>query len=677
EKNKKSNEKPQVQESDDVFLPSVAEVSSQATRVEVEHPGEFTEIQLSDEVEDVKAVNDVCDIPQSNLPSANRGSSIVALEPPTGAEEFKADPSHEERGGDVEKSGENKLDKRDSPVEAVASESGNPDLSSSTFHSSATVSQTVVGFVRDKGTENVQDVKNPLIHSSEKLPLRVSQLTEKSKTCIQRPGLKPVYPDLSTELSYERPTIMAVKPLLHSERLYPELPAEPELVPFTREQLKIFEPCSWLENVESYVEEFETVAHQDRHEFYELLLNYMRCRKQMLLAETELQAMTTDCQNVKGRLWTFKEEQKTVQGVCADLCKVIGHHRYQTVELNEGVLGELKKLFEAKAEHVHQTLALHSYTSVLSRLQVESYVYRLLSSSSLLRSVALQQQEQVSKQSESLSSDLSHLKECISVLFSFTRRVIEDPQFQSDLLMWLQRLVSVLQRIGCPGDHFFLFNHILRCPAGISEWAVPFIQIKVLDNPSGVFHFMQSLALLMSPVKNRVDFMCHMKPSERKSSSSSGKESGNWTLVDEGGEEDEDPETSWILLLEDDLISLLSQFPFHELFQQFLGFKSGGAYFPEKTTPQEMMKIFAFANSLVELLSAGLETFNRARYRQFVKRIGQLIKMTLCHVSDHWAQYVSSNKQYGSVSHPYSVEKLQLEFDELFFRAVLHVLKAK
>lgn len=82
------------------------------------------------------------------------------------------------------------------------------------------------------------------------------------------------------------------------------------------------------------------------------------------------------------------------QGVCADQCKVTGHHRYQTVELNDSVLGELKKLFEAKAEHVHQTLALHSYTSVLSRLQVESYVYRLLSSSSLLRSVALQQQEQ-------------------------------------------------------------------------------------------------------------------------------------------------------------------------------------------------------------------------------------------------------------------------------------------
>ncbi|XP_064293753.1 ectopic P granules protein 5 homolog [Phalacrocorax carbo] len=668
----KSSEVTRIQESDDVFLPPVAEGSSQASEVQVGLPEEVTEIQLKSEVEDGKTKNDVCDIPQSNSSSAN----AATLEPPTDAEEFKADPSHEECREDAEKSERSKSDKPHSPVEAVASGTGNSDLFSS-LPSSAAGPQTAVSLARDEGTENVPDVKNPLLHCPEKLPLRFSQVSEKSKACIQHLGLKPVYPDLPDKLSYEKPTIIAVKPLLHNERLYPELPIEQELVPFTREQLKIFEPCSWLENVDSYAEEFASVAHQDRHEFYELLLNYMRCRKQLLLAEAELQTMMTDCQNIKGRLWTFKEERKTVQGVCADQCKVTGHHCYQTVELKEGVLGELKKLFEAKAEHVHQTLVLHSYTSSLSRLQVESYIYRLLSSSSLLRSVALKQQEQVLKQSENLSSDLSHLKECISVLFSFTRRVIEDPQFQSDLLLWLRRLVSVLQRVGCPSDHLFLFNHVLHCPAGISKWAVPFIQIKVLHNPSGVFHFMQSLAMLMSPVKNREDFMCHMKPTERKSSSSSGKESGNWTLVDEGGEEDEDPETNWILLFEEDLISLLSQFPFHELFQQLLGIKPGGVYFPEKTAPYEMMKIFAFANSVVELLSLGLETFNRARYRQLVKRIGQLIKMTLCHVSDHWAQYVSGNKQYGSVALPYSAEKLQLEFDELFFRAVLHVLKAK
>lgn len=291
----------------------MAEVFSQANKVQVKHPGEFTEIRLSDEVEEGKPRSDVCDIAQSNLSSTNKESSTVILEPPADAEELRADPSHEECGGDAEKSGKSKLDKPHSPVELVASRSGNSDLLNSTFHSSAAGLQTVVGFVQDKGPENVQEVKNPLVCSSEKLPRSISQLSEKSKAHVPRAVFKPVYPDLSAELSYERPTIIAVKPLLHNERLYPELPTEPELVPFTREQLKIFEPCLWLENVDSYTEEFESIAHQDRHEFYELLLNYMRCRKQLLLAEAELQTMTTDCQNVKGRLWTFKEEQKTVQ----------------------------------------------------------------------------------------------------------------------------------------------------------------------------------------------------------------------------------------------------------------------------------------------------------------------------------------------------------------------------
>lgn len=291
----------------------MAKVSSQASQVQVESPREFTEVRLSDEIEDEKTINDVCDAPQSNLSAATEGSSTVTLEPPTDAEELKAHPCHEECGGDVEKNGKSKSGKPHSPVAVVASGLGNSGLLSSTFHSSAAGSLTAVGFVRDKGAENVPGVKNPLVRSSEKLPLSISQLSEKSKTRVQRPGSKSVYPDLSAELSCERPTIIAVKPLLHNERLYPELPTEPELVPFTREQLKIFEPCSWLENVDSYTEEFESVAHQDRHEFYELLLNYMRCRKQLLLAEAELQAMTTDCQNVKGRLWTFKEEQKTVQ----------------------------------------------------------------------------------------------------------------------------------------------------------------------------------------------------------------------------------------------------------------------------------------------------------------------------------------------------------------------------
>lgn len=40
--------------------------------------------------------------------------------------------------------------------------------------------------------------------------------------------------------------------------------------------------------------------------------------------------------------------------------------------------------------------------------------------------------------------------------------------------------------------------------------------------------------------------------------------------------QDEDPDSSWLLLSEDDLIALFSQFPFDELFKHLLGMSSEG-----------------------------------------------------------------------------------------------------
>lgn len=158
-----------------------------------------------------------------------------------------------------------------------------------------------------------------------------------------------------------------------------------------------------------------------------------------------------------------------------------GYHRFQQVVLNESVVAELKHLFKTKAELLHQTIALHSYTSVLSRLQVESYLYNLLSTNSITRSVAvhktgpgkalltctvsdsgLPKQYSVSDTKiyhlvfldapMSQPSSLKPLKESISVLFSFTRRVLDDSQFQEDIHLWLQRLVNLL--------HEYLFSFV-------------------------------------------------------------------------------------------------------------------------------------------------------------------------------------------------------------------------
>uniref|UniRef100_A0A8C6PTP5 Ectopic P-granules autophagy protein 5 homolog (C. elegans) n=1 Tax=Nothobranchius furzeri TaxID=105023 RepID=A0A8C6PTP5_NOTFU len=456
-------------------------------------------------------------------------------------------------------------------------------------------------------------------------------------------------------------------------KLYPELPkTAPEIQAFSLEQLSVWEPGgglrAWLEGVELCAAQFCALAHQENHELTELLQNYWRCRRQLNQSHTQLHTQLSDCKSTQNRLWSFRDEQLTLQGVCADQSKVCGYHRFQQAEFSQTVLAELRVLFETCSELLHQKVVLHAYTALLSRLQVESYLYHLLKG------------EGSSRVDRSATVKWNHSSCClkaISVLFSFTRRVLDDTQFQTDIHQWLERLVVILLRVGGSEEHLYLLNHLLICPAGVGKWAAPFLQIQVQTNSSGVQHFMQALAILMSPARHRAEFLSHMKPCESQTSASSGPESGNWTLVDEGGEEDEDPETSWLLLCEDDLISLLNQFPFQQLYSHMLGMSKQGVYEPRACSSQKMMRVFAFASSLIEILALGLQTYNRARYRQLVKRIGRIIRMTVCYVSDHWAQYVSVTDAAGSHVHSMSLEKLQLEYDHLFLRAVLHVLRNK
>uniref|UniRef100_A0A3P8W6G9 Ectopic P-granules autophagy protein 5 homolog (C. elegans) n=1 Tax=Cynoglossus semilaevis TaxID=244447 RepID=A0A3P8W6G9_CYNSE len=455
---------------------------------------------------------------------------------------------------------------------------------------------------------------------------------------------------------------------LSRSKLYPELPkTAPEMQPLTLEQLGVWEPgggLSWLDGVEVCEAQFCALARQESHELTELLQNYWRCRRQLTQSHTQLHTLSSDCKSTQNRLWSFRDEQLTLQGVCADQSKVCGYHRFQQADFCQSVLAELRRLFETRSELLHQKVALHAYTALLSRLQVESYLYQLLKDFS-------------GRQSQPCS--LQTLKEAISVLFSFTRRVLDDTQFQSDIHHWLERLVAVLLHVGGSGEHLYILCHLLCCPAEVGKWASSFLQIQVLGNTFGVEHFMQALAVLMSPPRHRAEFLGHMKPCDHQSSSGSEPGSGNWTLVDEGGEEDEDPESSWLLLCEDDLISLLNQFPFQQLYSHMLGISRQGVYEPQVYSSQKMMRLFAFASSLIEILALGLQTYNRARYRQLVKRIGHIIRMTLCYVSDHWAQYVNGAGVARSSSHVHtlSFDTLQLEYDHLFLRAVLHVLRNK
>lgn len=114
--------------------------------------------------------------------------------------------------------------------------------------------------------------------------------------------------------------------------------------------------------------------------------------------------------------------------------------------------------------------------------------------------------------SQTQPCSLQPLKEAISVLFSFTRRVLDDTQFQTDIHHWLDRLVhmhkhcttflspcsmgqgillfcfltwfwstlqvAVLLHIGGSAEHLYLLCHLLCCPAGVGKWAAHFLQVS-------------------------------------------------------------------------------------------------------------------------------------------------------------------------------------------------------
>lgn len=61
-----------------------------------------------------------------------------------------------------------------------------------------------------------------------------------------------------------------------------------------------------------------------------------------------------------------------------------------------------------------------------------------------------------------LNQYLCDLRLCISVLFSFQRKLIRDTVFLKETREWLSQLIAMLLRIANWQDHLFILNHILR-----------------------------------------------------------------------------------------------------------------------------------------------------------------------------------------------------------------------
>lgn len=176
---------------------------------------------------------------------------------------------------------------------------------------------------------------------------------------------------------------------------------------------------------------------------------------------------------------------------------------------------------------------------------------------------------------KTLSADvleiMREIRVTISILFSFLRRQVPDKEFSHDIKKWLEKLTANYIRIATWQDHLFLIYHVLRCPPGVASWATSLIQMPLAKSNETlpfvcdeINHSMTFLKVLLMPTKQRAEFLAHLYAENGPIDATADD---LWIIIDSDGEEDNTPSGEVARLKETDLIALLNQVPFENLFK--------------------------------------------------------------------------------------------------------------
>ncbi|XP_061187011.1 ectopic P granules protein 5 homolog [Saccostrea echinata] len=461
--------------------------------------------------------------------------------------------------------------------------------------------------------------------------------------------------------------------------------SQERIQPLTREQMKSLYYNAQLFNNPAFIDRFiQSELKRENHEFYEIVLSYLGARRHFLSAEQEVQVLQADYTQYKEQSWVTIKQSMPAKGVCGDGASCKTTHMYESIEFHDDTFSSCKKTLTSIRHNIQNQLALYSYSSQLARLQVESYIHDLFTSSPILRDIPRNAPVQACHHhSPDVQHQVNRLRDCITVLFVFHRQPIKDQEFVQNIRTWTQRLVSALIRVASYEDHLFVLNHILRCPAGVGKWGTSLIQFPAFpfrgnqssfDSPV-LDHFLTCLATVLMPIKGREDFVALMG---KCTTLESGNQSNNWIMVDSDGEEDEDPKNAWLYLHENDVVAILNQLQVAEVFKHVLLMTSNSDGTPKYdctlTSESLFLKLLAFCTCFVEILGCGLQTYNLPRYKQLNKRIGRMIRMTVQYVSDHCENFYELNKRILSQA---QLRRLQVEYNCFFQRCSNTILSAE
>lgn len=468
------------------------------------------------------------------------------------------------------------------------------------------------------------------------------------------------------------------------KRLYPQLKDildEPAMRPFAEDQiLTLYENPILVQRATIATAFVENNAEKqlDTHELYKLLALYMKSRQDLIEARTTVRKLQADIDDLQPGMWDMAPKVATAKGRCADNKTVSIEHPYKQAVFSEDVLSKASQCLQELRELLRDKYSLHVHNSEVLQLKINYYIQSVINVP-VFRKIPKNAQASCSVlgvQSTNDRADVDAVKTCVSILFVFARRPVRDKEFLTDIRKWLTVLTSLLLRIASLHDHLFILNHVLRCPPGIHKWAISLVQIPaphpwspytewpVQPGSPHLDYAVAALASILLPPEGRKTFLQPILSAVEASTPQD-----RWVILDSDGEENEEQEGFWLNWSENDVVSLLNQIPFSALFRHllFVTCENGeDIYHISRTASPGLLKVISVASHLLNILHAGLKTFNFSRYRQLTKRISRLIRHAVEYVADHWLIFRSACSENDRAL----LSRLQVEYDQFFLRAV-------
>lgn len=457
-----------------------------------------------------------------------------------------------------------------------------------------------------------------------------------------------------------------------------QLELEIEIVPFNDKQLhELYQNSESIAlkqfNLDFLESELKGISVK-QHPLYELLATYLQERREVVKDTLQLEQTRKECGEAQEDLWTLSSSVVSGRGECSDGNVVTATHTFTKASFHRSTFQSVSRTLSNIRHIANESLTLHAYATEISKLNIDFYIQNV--TNNCLGSANISRNSPVVLSLDTPQKDLLpqlyDLRTCISILFSFQRKLIKDSTFIEESRKWLIQLVAILLRVATWQDHLFILNHILRCPPRIGAWASKFIQLPLcLDRlPFANYqinHIVATLSLILLPIDKREQFLlefCQQTNSETEAL---------WVVVDSEGEEDE--ETSGTFLRENDIVGFLNQLPFANLFKSVLLLeqREDNDVYSEATTSHEILRLFSFSTFLLKILERGLTTYNHSRYTQLCKRICRLVKHTVEYATDQYELFLNFNKVLDNATS----RRLQLEYDSFFAKAAKCLYSAK